>query len=232
MITVFKLRLGFGYKLKLKIPMTKRTILQIVLAVVIVGLIIVLTMQIMNPLRFDKERKTRETVVIERIKDIRSAQRAYKQQYNEYSTNFNDLIRFVLNDSLTYERTFGSADDSVAVAQGLVRTEKFKKAAIDTIFGTRILTPEAVRELRYIPFSELSDGERKEYVMDATILETESKVKVPVFEAKAPYKDFLGDLNKQLLINLIDEQKNVLRKYPGIKVGSLEVATNDAGNWE
>ena len=213
--------------------MKKRTILQIVFAAVIVVLAVVLYLQIMNPLRFEKEVKHREAAVIERIKDIRSAQRAYKQINNEYASNFDQLINFVLNGTMEYERTFGSADDSVAVAQGLVRTEKFTMAAIDTVFGARKLTPAAVRELRYIPYSELGEDEKKkEYIMDATILETESKVKVPVFEAKAPYKDFLADLNKQQLINLIDEQKNVYRKYPGIKVGSLEVATNDAGNWE
>jgi hypothetical protein len=57
-------------------------------------------------------------------------------------------------------------------------------------------------------------------------------VNVPVFEAKAHYKTFMHDQDKQLLINLLDEQENVLYRYPGIKVGDLTQATNDAGNWE
>ena len=206
--------------------MKKRTIFQIVLALVVIALGVWLFYIIVTPLRFDKEVSHREVAVIERIKDIRTAERAYKQLYSEYTGDFDELIRFVLNDSLTYERSFGSADDSVAVARGLVRTEKYKKAVIDTIFSPKKLNVEAVRQLKYIPY-----GEGAEYYLAATRLVTESRVPVPVFECKAPYKLFLSDLNEQLLINLIDDRK-IINKYPGVKVGSLEVATNDAGNWE
>ncbi len=40
------------------------------------------------------------------------------------------------------------------------------------------------------------------------------------------------DLDEQELINLIDNAKNVFYKYPGIMVGDITRATNDAGNWE
>ncbi len=203
-----------------------KKVLLIVLAVVIIALAYILYQQIMTPLRFQKQVELRKVAVIERIKDIRSAERAYKQIYTTYTGSFDSLINFVLNDSLEFERSFGSADDSLAVAQGLVKTEKFKMAVIDTVFGTKKLTPEAVLQLRFIPH-----GEGKQYILDAGILETESKVKVPVFECKAPFKDFLSDLDHQELLNLIDNEK-ILHKYPGVKVGSMETATNDAGNWE
>ena len=206
--------------------MKKRTILQIVLALVIIALAVWLYFMIVTPIRFEKQANHRKDAVIERIKDIRSAERGYKQLYTEYTGTFDELIRFVLNDSLTFERTFGSMDDSVAVAQNLVRVEQFKMAAIDTVFGSKKLTAEDVRQLRYIPY-----GNGTEYILDATVLVTESKVSVPVFECKAPYKDFLFDLNHQELVNFIDTEK-ALNKYPGVKVGSLTVATNDAGNWE
>jgi hypothetical protein len=61
---------------------------------------------------------------------------------------------------------------------------------------------------------------------------TESKVVVPLFSARAPYKAFMWDLDNQELLNLIDNAKNVFKKYPGIEVGSVERTTNDAGNWE
>jgi hypothetical protein len=64
------------------------------------------------------------------------------------------------------------------------------------------------------------------------MLTTESGVVVPVFEAKAPYKTFMYDLDEQQLINMIDDAKNVYYKYPGIQVGDVEKTTNDAGNWE
>jgi hypothetical protein len=68
--------------------------------------------------------------------------------------------------------------------------------------------------------------------MDAGTLETGSGVTIQVFEAKAPYKDFLDEAEyHQELVNLIDQRKT-LNQYPGVKVGSLTEATNEAGNWE
>ena len=205
-----------------------KIVIQVVLAVVIVALAYIVTEQIMGPLRFEKAVASRSAAVIDRIKDIRSAERAFKQKHQRYTGDFDSLIQFVLTDSIEYERKIGSADDSVAVAKGLVRTEKFTMAIIDTVFGAKKLTPDQVRQLRFVPFAP----EGTEFILNAGMFTTESKVVVPVFEAKAPYKFFLGDLDHQELVNLVDEAKNVYNKYPGIKVGALDQATNDAGNWE
>ncbi len=205
-----------------------KIILQVVLGVIVVVLAWVLVRQIIMPLEFQKETTVRETAVIDRIKDIRSAEQAFKQKNERYTGSFDSLIAFVLRDSLVYERQIGSADDSVAVARGLVKTEKFAKAVRDTIFSPRKLTDQQIRDLRFIPYA--ADG--TEYILNAAMLTTESKVVVPVFEAKAPYKTFMADMDEQMLVNLIDDAKNVYHKYPGIAVGSVEQATNDAGNWE
>ena len=62
---------------------------------------------------------------------------------------------------------------------------------------------------------------------------TASGYPVQVFEAKTPYTAYLGDLDKKLLNQKIPE---VLDRpgdrYPGMMVGSLQVANNNAGNWE
>ena len=202
--------------------------LQIVLGAAIVVLAYVVYKQIMDPLEFKKQVAIREAAVIDRIKDIRSAEQAFKQKNQRYTGDFDSLINFVLTDSLEFERQIGSKDDSVAVAKGLVKTEKFTKAVIDTVFAPKVLTPEQVRELRFVPFAPKGT----EFILRAGKLITESKVVVPVFEAKAPYKMFLGDLNEQMLINLIADAKNVYYKYPGIAVGAIDKATNDVGNWE
>lgn len=214
----------------------KKTILQFVLAIVMVALAFVLYNSIMAPVRFDNTRIAREKAVIERISDIRSAQRGYKQVHGVYTSSFDTLINFVLTADMTFERQLVSSDDSVGLARlkklRKKNIEKFTVKAIDTVFGAKKLTPEQVEQLRYIPFSTVAnDGEVKEFIMGAGKVAV-GNVMVPVFEAKAPYKSFLLDQNEQLLINLIDEQKNVLYRYPGIKVGDLHQATNDAGNWE
>jgi hypothetical protein len=142
----------------------------------------------------------------------------------------------VLTAEMEFERQLVSSDDSVGLAKlkkaRKKNIEKFTVKAIDTVFGAKKLTPEQVEQLRFIPNSAASnEGTPKEFIMGAGSVMV-GNVSVPVFEAKAPYKSFLLDQDEQLLVNLIDEQKNVLYRYPGIKVGDLNQATNDAGNWE
>ena len=157
-----------------------KKVIQIVLAVVIVFLAFVVYRQLTIPLKFQKEVETRSAAVIDRIKDIRTAERAYKQVNQVYTGNFDSLINFVLNDSMVYEKAFGSADDSVAVARGLVSRETFKVAVIDTIFGSKQMTPEKVEMIRYIPYT---DG--MEFILEAGQLKTESGVTVQVFECRS-----------------------------------------------
>ena len=204
-----------------------KKLIQIILLLVIVALVYVLIRQILGPMEFQKEVAVREKAVVERLKDIRTAQRAYKSVHQVYTSSFDSLINFILTDSLTFEKAIGSEDDSVAVAKGLVSVEKFKIAAIDTVFGAKKLTPEDVKNLRYIPYGQ----NNVQFRMEAGSLVTESQVEVQVFECRAPFKDFLSDLDKQELVNMVDEA-NRYEKYAGLKVGSMKEATNDAGNWE
>lgn len=209
-----------------------KKIAQIVLAVVIVGLVYVIYQQISTPIRFDKELATRQAAVIERIKDIRTAQRAFKSKYMRFTGSFDSLEQFILNDTLELERKLVDEYDSVAMAQlkksGRKNVEKFKIAVIDTIFSPRTLTASQVKELRYIPFSD-----NKEYYLEAGIITTESKVVIPVVECRAPYKVFLDTVAfHQEVVNLIDDQENNFNRYAGVKFGSMEAGNNEAGNWE
>lgn len=209
-----------------------KKIAQIVLAVVIVGLVYVIYQQISTPIRFDKELATRQAAVIERIKDIRTAQRAFKSKYMRFTNSFDSLEQFILNDTLELERKLVDEYDSVAMAQlkksGRKNVEKFKIAVIDTIFSPRKLTASQVKELRYIPFSD-----NKEYYLEAGIITTESKVVIPVVECRAPYKVFLDTVAfHQEVVNLIDDQENNFNRYAGVKFGSMEAGNNEAGNWE
>ena len=60
---------------------------------------------------------------------------------------------------------------------------------------------------------------------------TSQGIRVPLFEARAPFESYLGDLNEQELINLIDKE-NKLDHYAGLKVGDVYAPNNNAGNWE
>ena len=58
-----------------------KKIAQIILAVVIVALVYVIYDQISTPMKIDDELKAKKAQVIDRIKDIRTAQRAFKSKY-------------------------------------------------------------------------------------------------------------------------------------------------------
>ncbi len=209
-----------------------KKIAQIVLALVIVALVYVIYQQISTPIKFDKELATRQASVIERIKDIRTAERAFKSKYMRFTGSFDSLEQFILTDTLELERKLVDEDDSVAMAMlkksGKKNVEKFKIAVIDTIFSPKKLTEKEVKELRYIPYSN-----NKPYYLEAGIITTESKVVIPVVECRAPYKEFLDTVAyHQEVVNLIDDSENNFNRYPGVKFGSMESGNNEAGNWE
>lgn len=211
---------------------------KILLTVVLVGIIAFLTWWLVGmfqtPIAFEETRKAREAKVVERLKDIRTAQRAYRTKYGRFVSTFDSLINFVKTDSLEMLLAIGSEDDSVAVAQNKVIRVKTMIAVKDTVFTSRLKeNPNfSLEEIRYIPFSDVATGSKKEFQFGSQVIVTESKVNIPVFEAFAPYLDFLGDLDKQELINYRDLRINTLMKDDGLKVGSLQAPNNEAGNWE
>lgn len=209
-----------------------KKIAQILLAVVIVAFVYVIYKQISTPIRFENDLKSKSAQVIERIKDIRTAERAYKSKYQKFTADWDTLANFILNETLEMERKLVDEDDSVGLAmlkkQGKKNVEKFTVAVIDTIFSPKKLTEQDVRNFRFIP----GTGSQAEFIMDAGVV-TVGNVPVPVMVCKAPYKLFLDTVKyRQELINLVDECKNIYNKYPGIKVGDLDQPNNEAGNWE
>lgn len=210
-----------------------KKIAQIILAVVIVAFVYVIYQQISTPLRFENELKVKRAQVIERIKDIRTAQRAYKSKYQKFTADFDTLANFILTEKLEMERKLVDEDDSVGMAMlkklRKKNVEKFEIAVIDTIFAPKKLTAEDVHNLRYIPGTD----NKAQFIMEAGIITTESKVVIPVVECRAPYKMFLDTINfRQEIINKIDDDVNNFNRYPGIKFGSMEAGNNEAGNWE
>ena len=210
-----------------------KKLFQIILAVAIIGLVYVIYDQISTPIRFEQETKDKKALVIERLQDIRTAERAFKTKYQRFTASFDTLEAFVLTDTLELERKIVDEDDSVAMAMlkksGRKNVEKFKIAVIDTIFAPKKLTREDVQAFRYIPGTD----NKAQFILEAGIITTESKVVIPVVECRAPYKMFLDTIAyRQEVINLIDDEENNFNRYAGLKFGSMDAGNNEAGNWE
>ena len=206
--------------------------IQIILGLVIVALIYVVADLIHTPLKFEQQLKERNAEVIVKLKDIRSAERAFKSKYQYFTGDFDSLINFILTDSLEMERKLVDEDDSVAMAKlkkaKKKNVEKYNLAVIDTIFNPRKLTKEQVEDLRYIPYAG-----KMEFILEAGKVVTGSNVEIPVVECRAPYKAYLDTVKyRQNIINLIDDRVYNFNEYAGLKFGSMEGSNNEAGNWE
>ena len=206
--------------------------IQFILGLAIIGLVYVVANLIYTPLSFDQQLEERNAEVIVKLKDIRAAQRAYKSKYQQFTGDFDSLINFILNDSLTMERKLVDEDDSVAMAQlkkqGKKNIETYNIAVVDTIFNPRKLTKEDIQNLRYIPHTD----NKVEFILEAAHVNA-GNVKIPVVECRAPYKLYLDTVEyRQNIINLIDDRVNNFNAYAGLKFGSMEGSNNEAGNWE
>jgi hypothetical protein len=208
-----------------------RAAIKIVLALAVILLCYLLIESIMQPIRFNKEKAKREKATITRLENIRTAQVAFKDKFGMYTGSFDSLVNFVKYDSFPVVRAIGSIPDSLYLA-GMTESEALKLGLIirDTLY-VRVLDSifqpgYPIDSIRYIPYADTN-----QFFLGATEIETGSKVKVKVFEAHVINDILLHGMNRQLIINYTAERVKIT-SFPGLRVGSLEEATNNAGNWE
>lgn len=229
-----------------------KAVLNIVLAAIAVFLLYICYESVMGPVRFEEEKNFRDKAVQARLLDIRKAQAEYSNTHDrQYTDNFDSLIYFVKNQKLPLVFKKGVLTDAqlenglteakaIAIinkAKKTGKTDELKKYDLDPEKFSRDTTWVAVMDtifpkgfnadsLRYVPF-----GGGKQFEMDTLTQVARSGAPICLLEVKTPYEVYLGDLDKQEIINLKDQQQQ-LNKYCGLKIGDLETANNNAGNWE
>lgn len=224
----------------------KKILTFLVLPAIIVVLGVLIWNSIQEPVVFKKERENREKVAIQRLKDIRTLQTAYKSKFGKFTESMDTLIDFYNNGQITIVKQIGSMDDSVAVANTEALKKRNRKITNEELLAyyekgmnlvlsinTQIPVKDTllkrehfkVEDLKYIPFSEGATVDMK------AIVKQVSGVDVPLFEASMPFSALLKGLNHQLIVNL-NAERNDTGRYPGLKVGSVDAPNNNAGNWE
>ncbi len=195
-----------------------KTAFQILLPIVILILVYLIYDSIMEPVRFRQEARHRESRVIERLKDIRTAQVAHRSRYGKFTGDLDSLADFIKYDSLAIVMATGTVPDTLteskAVELGIVQRDTAWIPAKDSLFAKKRYP---VDSLPYIPFS---DGER--FTMRAGKIER-GLVELPVFEASCEIPDYMRGLE--------DEYRIYYTREEGLKVGSMIEASLD-GNWE
>ena len=197
----------------------KKILIQVALLVIIVILGFFVFESIMEPVRFDKERRVRQKVVVEKLKDIRSSQLVFRRINGSYANDFDTLIKFVKVAEVPVVKMIPDPEDTT-FTKTINDTVGYIRVA-DTLFANKKYT---IDELSLIPYSE---GEIFEIASDTI---ERGGVEVFVFEVKAPYTAFMKGMDEQTMRNIIAKSED-LERYPGLKVGSLTEPSTD-GNWE
>lgn len=233
-----------------------KVVMRVLLAVAIILLAYISWRSIQGPIDFNAEVAKRDKAVIQRLVDIRTAQTALRAQTGSYTASFDTLVQFVkggkiatvvkagdlteaqLLDGMTEAKAMKiikSGNEKAIKDAGLWDAEKNAPQLVrDSIFSpaVEVLYPNRTNfnpdSLGYVPFGR---GTKFEIGVDSLI--TASGYPIQVFEAKTPYTVYLGDLDQRLLNQKIQEVLDRPgNRYPGMQVGSLEAANNNAGNWE
>lgn len=206
----------------------KKILTFVVFPIIIVVVGVLVWNSIQEPVIFKREKEKREQIGIQRLKDIRDLQVAYKSTYARFTGSLDTLIDFYKNGQITIVRQIGSMDDSVAVAMKLVRRDSIKINVRDTLLKRADFNPDDLRTIPY--FTNDPDYKPVPIEMKAVVKKV-SGLDVPLFEAAIPYAELLYGLDHQQIVNLYHERVDTGR-YPGLKVGSIDAPNNNAGNWE
>ena len=194
--------------------MTK-TIINTALLLVSIGLAYYLVKIIKDPIKFDKESAIRKEVVINRLKDVRTAQLAYKDLKGNFAGNFNTLINTLKNEDFPKVKIIGNPDAAEADTSIVVEYDTTWIPMFEHAFGEGY-PKDSLDFLRWVPYSD----NKVELEIAAGIITENRTVKLPVFEVSAPEEIVYAGLFK--------EKIDYDHKFT---VGSLTKATY-SGNWE
>jgi len=173
---------------------------------------------------FQEEANFRKSAVIQDLKDIRTAQIAFKDKYRVYAGDFNSLLSFVKNDSLAVVKAIGETPDSLtedqALIEGIISRDTVFVPVYQTIYNQDYLDtrdsrfPFDLEKLSLVPFSD------ETFSIESGNIE-KGKVVVQVFEISTTFGTFLNGLDAT---NKGIDLDNTLR------VGSMSDASIN-GNW-
>ena len=179
---------------------------------------------------FNEQAKERISENVQKLKDLRTLQIAFKKEKNVFANDFPTLLSFLMNDSLQIIKSEGETPDSIingkqltdirALELGLIKRDTFYVSAKNSIFDETYLNTRNenftldINAISKIPFTDL------DYNIEASEIE-KGKVAVQVFEISASYRNVLIGLDAENKKYALD---NLL------KVGSMTEASLN-GNW-
>ena len=181
-----------------------------------------------SPIEFNKVKNERYLKVIDRLKDIRNAQVAFKSVNGIYSNSFEELVKFVDSAQFTIIQ---KRDSSYMQYDRVYRIDMLREVIVvdtlgyvsvkDSLFSNN----DSYQKMAFVPV----DGIDEQFKLKADIID-KNGYNVPVFEVRVSKDLILFDQNR----DLIAQEKQTVSvdgvNGPDIVLGSLsDVSTN--GNW-
>ena len=181
-----------------------------------------------GPIKFNKVKNERYSKVIERLKDIKTAQIAHKDVKGFYASNFDSLVNFIDNGIFTL---IEKRDSSYLQYDRTYRIDMLREVTlVDTLGFVSVKDSLFGQDERYKMMANVPiEGLDTKFSIQADIID-KNGYQVPVFEVKVKKDVILYDQNKDLL-----EQENKVISVDGVNgneiiLGSMtEVSIN--GNW-
>ena len=181
-----------------------------------------------SPINFNKVKTERYKKVINRLKEIRKAQIAYKDVNGIYSDNFDSLVSFIENGIFTLVE---KRDSSFLEYNRTYRIDMLKEVIVIDTLGTVSVKDSLFKDnddyklMSQIPI----EGVDEKFTINSQII-NKNNYKVPVFEVKVSKNIILHDQDDFLV-----SQENETISVDGVNgseiiLGSLsDVSVN--GNW-
>ena len=213
---------------KVELTEKQRNITTYVLYFLSVVLVFLIFRSINAPIKFNEVKNERYSKVIERLKDIRNAQIAFKSVNGIYSNDFQELIKFVDSAEFTITQ---KRDSSYMEYDRIYRIDMLREIIVtDTLGFVSVKDSLFANSVDYKDMASVPiQGIESLFSLKADIID-KNGYNVPVFEVRVPKDIVLFDQNKDLL----SQEKETISvagvNGPDLVLGSLtDVSTS--GNW-
>ena len=213
---------------KFELTEKNRKITTYVLYFLSLVLVYLIFRSINSPIKFNEVKNERYSKVIERLKDIRNAQIAFKSVNGVYSNDFEELIQFIDSAEFTITQ---KRDSSYMEYDRIYRIDMLREVIVtDTLGFVSVKDSLFANNLDYKNMASVPiEGMESLFSLKADIID-KNGYNVPVFEVRVSKDVILFDQNKDLL-----SQENETMSVDGVNgpdliLGSLtDVSTS--GNW-
>jgi hypothetical protein len=189
-----------------------KSVISIVLFLASLFLMYLLFLNIQEPIKFQEELETRQSKVIKKLEDIRTAQEYYKDITGKYASSFDSLQYVLQTDSFRIIKVEGDPDDP----NGEFIKTLIMRSAKDSIDVVGL----DISDLALIPFTD-----NDKFSIAADTLTYQSTL-VNVTEVGTRYKNFMGPFASKKY----SKYDNSYNPDKMLKFGDM-TSPNLSGNW-